>query len=274
MVSIAKLVTDAVHLARTGSPVSIDVKIAEGLWFAEVDPGQIGQVLHNILLNARQAMPGGGGTIEVGVENVLFPNSPDDSVPRVRISIRDYGRGISAEVLRRIFDPYFTTKPGGSGLGLATAYAIVVKHGGHISVESTPGAGTVFTVDLPASAETPLPQTPIVVPIQNGTERLLVMDDDETLLLLFKAVLTQLGYDVQTARDGAEAIALYEASKAAGTGFDVVLLDLTVTGGIGGTEAAAKLKQLDPSSKLIVSCPRPASWDRTSGRPRRHTAVG
>ena len=252
VVSIAQLVTDAVHLARTGSAVSIDVNIAEGLWFAEVDPGQIGQVLHNILLNARQAMPG-GGTIEVRVENVLFPNSPDDAAPRVRISIRDYGRGISAEVLRRIFDPYFTTKPGGSGLGLATAYAIVVKHGGHISVESTPGAGTVFTVDLPASLETLLPQTPIVASIQTGTERLLVMDDDETLLILFKAVLTQLGYDVQTARDGAEAIALYEESKAAGMGFDVVVLDLTVTGGVGGMEAAAKLRQLDPSSKLIVS---------------------
>ena len=184
---------------------------------------------------------------------LLFPNSPDEAGPRVRISIRDHGRGISAEVLRRIFDPYFTTKPGGSGLGLATAYAIVVKHGGHISVESTPGAGTVFTVDLPASVEAPLPQIAVVVPIQKGTERLLVMDDDETLLLLFKAVLSQLGYDVQTARDGDEAIALYEASKAAGTGFDAVLLDLTVTGGVGGVEAAAKLRQLDPSSRLIVS---------------------
>ena len=252
VVSIGQLVTDAVQLARTGSPVVIDVKIAEGLWPAEVDPGQIGQVLHNILLNARQAMPG-GGTIEVRVENVVFPNSPEDANPWVRISIRDYGRGISAEVLRRIFDPYFTTRPGGAGLGLATAYAIVVKHGGHISVESTPGAGTVFTVDLPASLETPLPHDPTVVPMQTGTERLLVMDDEDTLRVLFKAVLTKLGYDVETARDGAEAIALYEAAKAGSKGFDVVLLDLTVTGGMGGMEAAAKLKQLDPCSRLIVS---------------------
>jgi signal transduction histidine kinase/ActR/RegA family two-component response regulator len=250
--SIAKLVTDAVQLARTGSPVSIEVDIAEGLCSAEVDPGQISQVLHNILLNARQSMPG-GGTIEVRAVNVVFPNSPDDADPRVRISIRDYGSGISAEVLGRIFDPYFTTKPDGSGLGLATAYAIVVKHGGQISVESTPGAGTVFTIDLPASLETPLPQAPVVVNMQTGTERLLVMDDDETLRILFKAVLTQLGYDVQTARDGAEAIALFEASKAGGRGFDAVLLDLTVIGGMGGMETAGKLKELDPSSKLIVS---------------------
>jgi signal transduction histidine kinase/ActR/RegA family two-component response regulator len=252
VVSIAQLVTDAVHLARTGSRVAIGIKIAEGLWSVEVDPGQIGQVLHNILLNARQAMPG-GGTIEVRVENILLPNNPDDADPRVRISIQDQGRGISADVLRRIFDPYFTTKPGGTGLGLATAYAIVVKHGGHISVESTPGVGTVFTVDLPASLETPLPQTTQAVPMQAGTERLLVMDDDEALRILFKAVLTHLGYDVQTARDGAEAIALYETTKAADRGFDAVLLDLTVTGGMGGMEAAAKLKELNPSVKLIVS---------------------
>jgi signal transduction histidine kinase/ActR/RegA family two-component response regulator len=252
VVSIGQLITDAVHLARTGSPVGIEVKIAEGLWSAQVDPGQIGQVLHNILLNARQAMPG-SGTIEVRAENVAFPNGPGDADPRVRISIRDSGRGISADVLRRIFDPYFTTKPGGSGLGLATAYAIVVKHGGHISVDSTPGVGTEFVIDLPASLESPLPQSLAAAPMQTGTERLLVMDDEEALRILFKAVLSKLGYDVETARDGAEAIALYEATEAAGGGFDAALLDLTVTGGMGGLEAAAKLRELNPSLKLIVS---------------------
>jgi signal transduction histidine kinase/CheY-like chemotaxis protein len=252
VVSIAQLVTDAVHLARTGSAIAIEVKIAEGLWAAQADAGQIGQVLHNILINAREAMPG-GGAIEVRAENVAVANDAGDADPRVRISIRDDGPGISPEVLRRIFDPYFTTKPGGTGLGLATAYAIVVKHGGHISVESTPGVATEFTVDLPASLETPLSQAPMNVPVQTGTERLLVMDDDEALRILFKAVLTQLGYDVQTAGDGAEAVALYETSKATGRAFDAVLLDLTVTGGMGGVEAAAKLKELDPSLKLIVS---------------------
>ena len=252
VVSIAELVTDAVQLARTGSPVGIEVTIAEDLWSAEVDPGQIGQVLHNILLNARQAMPG-GGSIEVRAENVDLQDGSEEADRRVRISIRDYGRGISAEVLRRIFDPYFTTKPGGAGLGLATAYAIVYKHGGHIAVESAPETGTVFTVDLPASLETPLAETSTAAPIQIGTERLLVMDDEESLRILFKAVLSQLGYFVQTAGEGAEAVALYQAARAAGVGFDAVLLDLTVIGGMGGTEAAARLKQLDPSAKLIVS---------------------
>ena len=124
--------------------------------------------------------------------------------------IRDYGHGIAPDVLRRIFDPYFTTKPGGSGLGLATAYAIVVKHGGHLSAESELGAGTVFMVDLPASLEAPLAEMPETFPMQTGTERLLVMDDDEALRELSKAVLSTLGYEVQTAGDGAEAVAEFE----------------------------------------------------------------
>jgi signal transduction histidine kinase/ActR/RegA family two-component response regulator len=246
VVSIAQLVTDAVQLARTGSPIRIEVNLVEGLWSAEIDPGQIGQVLHNILINAREAMPR-GGTIEVRAENSAAPD------PRVRISIRDYGCGIAPDVLPRIFDPYFTTKPGGNGLGMATAYAIVAKHEGHISVESTPGAGTEFTIDLPASLEAPLSPAPIADPMQTGTERLLVMDDDEALRTLSHAVLTSLGYDVQTAADGAEAVALYETAKATDRGFDAVLLDVTVTGGMGGVEAAAKLKELDPALKLIVS---------------------
>ena len=250
--SIAQLVTDAVQLARTGSSIGIDVKIIEDLWSAQVDPGQIGQVLHNILINAREAMSG-GGAIEVRAENVVVPNNSGDADPLVRISIRDDGPGIPPDVLPRIFDPYFTTKPGGTGLGLATAYAIVVKHGGHLSVESTPGVGTTFTVDLPASLETPLSPPSITASMQTGTERLLVMDDDEALRILSKAVLTTLGYDVQTAGDGAEAVALFEANRAAGKAFDAVLLDLTVTGGMGGLEAAARLKESDPALKLIVS---------------------
>ena len=210
--SIAQLVTDAVLLARSGSSIAIELQIAEGLWSAQVDSGQIGQVLHNILINAREAMSG-GGTIDVRAENIATHNGSGEAAPQVRVSIRDHGHGISPEVLRRIFDPYFTTKPGGSGLGLATAYAIVVKHGGHLSVESTPGAGTVFTVDLPASLEAPLAQMPVSFPMQTGNERLLVMDDDEALRDLSKAVLSTLGYDVQTAGDGAEAVELYARAR-------------------------------------------------------------
>ena len=252
VVSIAKLVTDAVRLASSGSPIKMEVNLDEGLWFAEVDPGQIGQALHNILLNARQAMPD-GGAVHVRVENVISSNSHEDGGPRVRISIQDFGCGISPDVLPRIFDPYFTTKLEGSGLGLATVYAIVDKHGGRISVQSTLGAGTLFTIELPASTEAPALPPPAIAHPQTGTERILLMDDDEALRILFMAVLGRLGYDVETARDGTEAISLYENARAAGKSFDAVLLDLTVVGGMGGMETAARLKALDPSSRLIVS---------------------
>jgi signal transduction histidine kinase/ActR/RegA family two-component response regulator len=252
VVSVAQLVADAVQLARSGSPVGIDVNIAEGLWSAEVDPGQIGQVFHNILLNAREAMPA-GSAIEVRAKNVVAARDDEQDDPRVRVSIRDQGSGISPETLRRIFDPYFTTKPGGTGLGLATAYAIVVKHGGHISAESKLGAGTEFTVDLPASTKTPPAPSSLNQPAQSGSGRLLVMDDDPSLRVLFQAVLNQLGYDVRTAADGAEAIALYKKAKAEALEFDAVLLDLTVTGGMGGVEAAAKLKAFDPTIRMVVS---------------------
>jgi CheY-like chemotaxis protein len=173
--------------------------------------------------------------------------------PTVRIFIRNNGHGIPPDVLPQIFDPSFTTKPGGSGLGLATAYAIVVKHDGHIAAESTPGAGTLFTIELPAIREAVPVEAPASAHLQTGNERPLVMDDDEALRILFHAVLTQLGYHVQTAADGAEALALYATTRATAAPFDAVLLDLTVIGGMGGLEAAAKLKQLDPAAKLIVS---------------------
>jgi signal transduction histidine kinase/CheY-like chemotaxis protein len=249
LASVAQLVMDAVHLARAGAQTSIQVSIADDLWCAEVDAGQIGQVLHNILLNARQAMQE-GGIIEVRAENL----PPDGTVEaRVRISILDYGCGIPVDVLPRIFDPYFTTRSGGSGLGLATAYAIVAKHRGTLTVKSVPGKGSVFTIDLPASHEGIAPQASMDTALQTGSGRILVMDDEEGLRQLLEGVLTRLGYQVQTSRDGAEAIALCEEALAAGCGYDAAMLDLTVCGGMGGLEAAARLKEIDPSLKLIVS---------------------
>jgi two-component system cell cycle sensor histidine kinase/response regulator CckA len=248
VVSMTQLIADAVHLAQTGSHVRIVTQLAEGLWSSEVDPGQIGQVLHNILLNAREATTG-SGVIEVRASNI----PGNDSGPWVRIIIRDEGTGIAPDTLRRIFDPYFSTKSGGSGLGLATAYAIISKHGGVISARSKLAVGTEFTIDLPASSASPVPAVVLTGTTYTGTERLLVMDDDPSLRILSQGVLTHLGYDVQVAADGAEAIALYREAVVEGRCFDAVLLDLTVTGGMGGLEAATKLRDLDPSAKLIVS---------------------
>jgi signal transduction histidine kinase/CheY-like chemotaxis protein len=250
LVSLAAMITDAIPLARAGAQTSFDVCIPENLRSAEVDPGQIGQVLHNVLLNARQAMPG-GGTIEIQAENVDRETATGIE-SRVRISIQDHGCGIPDEVLPRIFDPYFTTKPHGSGLGLATAYAIIARHGGNLTVQTKLGAGTEFIIDLPASEETPEPQVPLTTSIVKGTGRILAMDDEPALQFLMQNVLTKLGYEVQIAADGAEAIVLFENAKACGRGFDAVLLDLTICGGMGGIETAAKLKLLDSSVKLIV----------------------
>jgi signal transduction histidine kinase/CheY-like chemotaxis protein len=251
LVSVSQLVMEAIQLVRAGSSTSVTVEIAEDLLFAYVDPGQISQVLHNILLNAREAMRG-GGMIEVRAENAINAENCDRD-PRVRIAIQDYGCGIAADVRPKIFDPYFTTKPGWSGLGLATAYAIVSKHGGNIMVHSTPGLGSVFTIDLPASCDVPAASTPVAAKTQTGTECVLIMDDEEPIRKLLESALRGLGYEVRTARDGAEAIALYEEAKNTANPFDAVLLDLTVRGGMGGVEAAARLKEFDPAARLIVS---------------------
>jgi PAS domain S-box-containing protein len=255
--SLARVVNDAVDLTRAGAPVSIELDVADDLWPADIDAEQIGQALYNVLLNARQAMQV-GGKIEVRAENVVSDTMslPLASSRHVKICVRDCGCGISADILPRIFDPYFTTKQGGSGLGLATAHAIVAKHGGHISVQSTVGAGTMFSIYLPACdpVQPPEPSEPIRQELlRSGSGRILVMDDEEAVRDLLRRTLAWLGYDVSCARHGAEAVALYREAKAAGRPFGIVLVDLTVPGGMGGKEVAAQLRQIDGSVTLIAS---------------------
>ena len=181
----------------------------------------------------------------------------DEAVPfispgkYVRILIRDNGCGIPEEILPKIFDPYFTTKETGSGLGLATAYSIVTKHHGHISADSTAGQGSTFCIHLPASEMSPVTQPATVV--RTGTGRILVMDDEEAIRTLLELMMHQLGYEVECAGDGAEAVELFGKAMVAGRGFVAVLLDLTVPGRMGGKEAAAELRRIDPAAKLIVS---------------------
>ena len=214
---LAGVVKDAVDLVRAGATVTIDLAIEGDLWSAEIDIEQISQALHNILLNARQAMPE-GGIIEVRAENVVFDvdSLPLRSGKYVLISVRDHGCGISADVLPRIFDPYFTTKQSGSGLGLATVHAIIAKHEGHITVQSTLGVGTTFTVYLPACAAAQPAESAIGQQLQTGSGRILVMDDEEALRILLAQILERLGYEVECARDGAEAIELYQKAKDSG----------------------------------------------------------
>ena len=252
LTAVDLVVRDAVELARAGADAAISVEIAADLQAAFLDRAQIGQALQNLLLNAKQAMSS-GGIIEVRAANLPDEASPSPGAQFIRISVQDYGCGIPGDVLPRIFDPYFTTRAGAAGLGLATAYGIVSKHGGRITAQSTPGVGSIFCIDLPAAEDAAPPgagESETVVP---GTGRILVMDDEPALRALVARSLGRMGYEVETSQDGAEAIDRYEKAKAAGRAFDAVLLDLTVQGGMGGIQAAAKLREIDPEARLIVS---------------------
>ena len=251
---IPAVIKEAINLVAAATQVMIKLDIADDLLSAEIDSEQIGRALHNILLNAQQAMPE-GGIIDVHAENIQFGT---DSLSRhrgryVMISVQDYGCGIASDLMPLIFDPYFTTKGTGSGLGLATAHAIIAKHQGHVTVQSKPGAGTKFSIYLPAYEVIDSKESAVGPQLQTGSGRVLVMDDEEALLLLLTQTMRHLGYEVESAKDGTKAIELYQKAKAAGRPFDIVLLDLTIPNGMGGKETAAHLRQIDDSAKLIAS---------------------
>lgn len=246
--SIAAIVRESASFALRGSGTRPEFQIPDDLWNAEVDKGQISQVIHNLVLNAEQAMPG-GGVVDVSCTNL----SAVDDRRWVRIDIQDYGIGIQQEYLQKVFDPYFTTKQKGSGLGLSSSYSIVRKHGGRIELESTPGAGTTFHVYLPAAAETTLQNQPETIATSARPSRILVMDDEQIILDVVVEMLEFLGHEVEKAHDGAEAVQAYQRAMADGRRFDIVMLDLTVPGGMGGKEAVKQLLQLDPEVKAIVS---------------------
>jgi PAS domain S-box-containing protein len=254
-ISLAQIVRDATGFALRGSRAKPELRIPDDLCPVEADEGQINQVINNLVINADQAMPD-GGTITVTCGTVDLPNGevpPLRAGRYVRISVEDQGIGIPKEHFKKIFDPYFTTKQKGSGLGLATCYSIIKRHDGHITLESELGKGSKFSVYLPASHRcAERSESGPTVPV-GGTGRVLVMDDEEMIRDVAGAVLKSLGYEVTTARDGAEVIALVRAARHANAPFDAVIMDLTIPGGMGGQEAVGLLKQIDPSVKAIVS---------------------
>jgi len=254
-VSIAKLLRDSATLVLSGSNVKCDFAIAKGLWPVEVDEGQIAQVIHNLIINAKQAMPD-GGTIQVSAENFALSAENNPFIKNgkyVKITVKDTGVGIPEEHLPKIFDPYFTTKEEGSGLGLATAYSIIKNHAGYIMAESAAGVGTTFYIHLPASKKEIDRVEAVEEKLVSGKEKILVMDDDDIVRDVAGKMLTKLGYEVDFARDGSEAIELYKKSKNSGRPFDVVIIDLTIPGGMGGRETMQKLLEIDPYVKAIVS---------------------
>jgi CheY-like chemotaxis protein len=252
---IKGLIKDSATFALIGSNARCEFHMAKDLWKVEVDEGQISQVINNLVINAVQAMPE-GGAIRVRAENVNFglgEGLPLKEGKYVKVTMEDEGIGIPEEHLSKIFDPYFTTKQKGSGLGLAAAYSIMRSHNGYIGVESDLGVGTKFYIYLPASekeilAKGDIKERPII-----GKGRILVMDDDEAVREVTGVLLSRIGYKVEFARDGGEAIELYREAKGTSKPFNVVIMDLTVPGGMGGREAIKRLLEIDPEIKAIVS---------------------
>ncbi len=254
-VRLPEVVKEAANFALHGSKVRCEFAIEEGLWTAEVDKGQIGQVVQNLVINAVQAMPD-GGVMHISMRNHRLAASAVrqlDDGDYLCIVISDTGTGIKPENLARIFDPYFTTKQSGTGLGLATVYSIIRKHQGHIEVESELGRGTRFRFWLPAVPDAP----PVVAEVPHVhhklTGRVLFMDDEEPIRDMANALLKRLGFEVTTVPNGHEVLRAYSEAMASGTHYDLVIMDLTVPGAMGGKEAMSELHKIDPAVKGVVS---------------------
>ena len=253
-----RFVEEIVLFDLSGSNVKPVFSFADALWLAHVDKGQMQQVFSNLTINANQAMPN-GGHVYITMENAEVEHTDARKLEPgkyIRVTLRDEGIGIDQKHQKRIFDPYYTTKKAGNGLGLATVYSIIEKHGGHISVDSEPGRGTTFTLYLPASEEavslaTAGGETKEFASIQTG--KILVMDDEAAIRQVAADMLGAIGYAVETAPEGSAALEKYKQAMSAGKPFDAVIMDLTVPGGMGGAEAIKLLLTVDGQASAIVS---------------------
>jgi signal transduction histidine kinase/CheY-like chemotaxis protein len=259
MASIGEIIRDSADFVLHGSNVSCRYAIADDLWLVAIDRGQISQVIQNLIINARDAMPD-GGIIEVTGNNIAaeeIQGQEQEPTPKksIRITISDSGSGIPEEILDKIFDPYFTTKKKGSGLGLAVSYAIIHKHDGTISVQSIEGKGTIFTIELPVSDKQNPPEknSASVDTVPQKAGRIMVMDDEEMVREITGSLLTMLGHTVLEAKDGEEAMIVYKRERKAGRPIDLFIIDLTIPGGMGGKEAAQQILALNPDAKIIVA---------------------
>jgi PAS domain S-box-containing protein len=252
---ITRLVREATQFALHGSNVQCKLNMTETLMPVDVDEGQIAQVIHNLIINADQAMPNGGNVFIRGANLSLAKGNPYALSPGnyVQVAVQDQGIGIHPDYIKKVFDPYFTTKQKGSGLGLAVAYNIVAKHDGQLTVDSQMGEGTTFTILLPASTTSPKNERDERKEIVTGQGRILVMDDEDYIRELALSMLTKLGYEVVVAEDGQTAVDLYRKAFDRGRPYDAVILDLTVPGGMGGQETIARLIEIDKDVRAIVS---------------------
>lgn len=257
-VDLVRIVTDASDLATRGTGVRFVLKTPQPVWRATADPNQMTQVASNIVINSVQSIAG-SGNIAIALKNAEIGNNQVPGLPAgryVAVRIEDDGPGIHGEAIDRIFEPYFTTREKGSGLGLATCYNIVKAHDGNIFVESSPGKGTAFTFYIPAAPdreeEDAEPARTEEAP-EKLHGRILVMDDEEFIRQFLMNTLSQFGCSVTLCADGEEAIRRYGEEADAGRRFDAVIMDLTIPGGMGGKEAAKRILSRYPDACLIVS---------------------
>jgi PAS domain S-box-containing protein len=249
-IPIAPLIQHSANFSISGSNVNCRFDFAEDLWLCDCDENQIGQVIDNIVINGKQAMPGGG---KITITAVNVTDQPGHSGNYIRISIEDQGIGMPKDILPKIFDPFFSTKATGHGLGLATVYSIIQRHDGWIDVDSNPGEGSTFTLYLPASPKKELTPRPIDPVKHAGTGTVLVMDDEEFMLEIVDGMLREMGYTVVQAKNAKEAVGLFADAERMGNPFVTSILDLTIPGGPGGKEAAIALRKLNPNSIIIAS---------------------
>ena len=267
--SISELIRDSVRLALSGSNVKCDINISTTLQWVDADKGQLNQVFSNLVINAVQAMPE-GGVIKVYIENTNIVERdllPLQKGRYVKVTVKDHGIGVPKEHLQKIFDPYFTTKQKGNGLGLATTFSIIKKHDGHITVESEIGVGTTFRIYLPAShkemREMSVPgevKRASITPVDKTNEKkpnvskgkVLLMDDEYVIRVALGKHLKYLNYEVEAVEEGPEAIGLYKRAMDSDKPFDAVIIDLTISGGMGGKEVIERLLKIDPEVVAIV----------------------
>ncbi len=253
-VDISKLLRDSVSFALRGSNVKPLFSIPGDLPQIEVDEAQISQVINNVVINSKQSMPE-GGYIQVKAEEVYVRD--DGSHPSlnpgryIRITISDQGSGIPKDVLPKVFDPFFTTRENASGLGLSTCYSILKKHRGGIEIESEEGKGTDVYIYLPVF-EGVEEARPVERKKDVKGGKILVVDDEEDIRNICRDFLSTLGFTVDVAGDGIEAISIFKSSMDSGSPFDLVILDLTIPGGMGGVDVLKRLKNMDPQIKAIV----------------------
>ena len=255
IVRMSELLVKSAHFSLHGSNLRAEMDIPPDLWPTEVDPTQIEQVINALMINAREVMPS-GGTVDILARNVKLDDKPGALLPGgryIKVAIADHGSGVPVDIATKIFDPYFTTKPVSSGLGLSISFSIVKKHEGMLHLEQSSPAGSVFAFYLPAARAEPA----VVKNVPNSglpstLQRILVMDDEEGIRELTSQLLNTLGYEVTAVTDGVEAVNTYERAMRRGENFQAVILDATIRGGMGGLATISRLRNIDPSVVAII----------------------